>query len=140
MPDGRKGLAPLDVLVVEDNFLSAALLVKYLGFYGHSARWAGDAEAAARLAAERLPDAALVDVGLPGDVDGCEVARRLRALPGGEHVLIIVVSGIDVDEYRERALAAGVNLVYPKPADAKTLTTILGRYGGYKSRQPAAPV
>ena len=52
----------------------------------------------------------------------------------------VIVSGVDADEYRERALAAGVNLIYQKPADAKMLTTILERYRGYQSHQPSASV
>ena len=65
---------PRRVLIVEDNDDARAMLHETLAFNGHEVRAARDGASGLALAAELIPDIALIDIGLP-DVDGYEVAR-----------------------------------------------------------------
>jgi len=60
------------------------------------------------------PDVILLDVSMPG-IDGFECCRRIRALPGGEHVPIVVLTGNDDDESISNALRAGATDFISKP-------------------------
>jgi CheY-like chemotaxis protein len=55
-----------------------------------------------------------VDIGLPG-WDGYEVARRVRAAPGGSNVLLIALTGYGREEDRTRAAAAGFDTFLANP-------------------------
>jgi len=87
--------------------------------------------AAAIAAAPRLrPDVVLLDVGLP-DMDGYEVARRLRADPRTRDVLIIAITGYGREEDLRRSREAGIDDHMVKPVDPDRL---LERLGGRKMR------
>ena len=73
------------VLVVDDNADGAAMLARALRLHGYDVRVAHDGADALHVAAEFRPEVALLDIGLPV-MDGYELARRLRAMPGaGRH-------------------------------------------------------
>src|SRR5579884_1338602 len=80
--------APLRVLLIDDNADPGRDLSPLDGPWGYETRVARDGPTALAVAAEFLPDVALLDIELTG-MPGCEVARRLRALPGlGDIVLV----------------------------------------------------
>ena len=66
----------------------------------------------------------ILDIGLPG-VDGYEVARQLRGLPGAEHMLIIALSGYGREEDRRRSADSGFDAHLVKPVDPLFLERIL---------------
>jgi DNA-binding response OmpR family regulator len=74
---GGQSAPGLRVLVVEDNADMSQSTALLLQCYGHDARVAADGPTALRLAADDVPGAVLLNLGLPG-MDGYEVARRLR--------------------------------------------------------------
>jgi two-component system CheB/CheR fusion protein len=76
----------------------------------------GEGEQAVEAAARFAADAVLLDIGLP-DIDGYEVARRLRADPRTRGVLIIAITGYGRDEDVSRSHAAGVDYHIVKPVD-----------------------
>jgi CheY-like chemotaxis protein len=82
----------LRVLVVDDCPETAASFCALVGVLGHEARAANDGPSALALAEGFRPDAALVNLVMPG-MGGYEVARRLRAIPGLKDALLIAVSG-----------------------------------------------
>ncbi|MFO0581641.1 MAG: ATP-binding protein [Anaeromyxobacter sp.] len=114
------------VLVVEDNADAAETLVEVLKLLGHEARWAPDGPAALALAERFAPDVVLLDIGLP-EMDGYEVARRLRASARGETLQIVAVSGYGQLEDQERARAAGFDLHLTKPVEPASLARAVGR-------------
>ena len=63
---------------------------------------------------------------LPG-MDGYEVARRLRAEPGIENVLLIAMTGYGQEEDRRRSQDAGFNAHLVKPVDLEALQELLAR-------------
>src|SRR5688500_13011309 len=107
---------PLRVLVVDDNIDTAQSLSWLLESSGHEVRAAHRGLDAIDAALDFRPDAVLLDVGLP-DVDGFEVARRLRALPGFERTLLIAATGYSRDHHRRRAAEAGFDHYLIKPFD-----------------------
>jgi PAS domain S-box-containing protein len=115
---------PRRVLLVDDNADAADSLRLVLDMQGHMTEVAYDA-ASALLAVERFgPDSVLLDIGLPV-IDGYETARRIRALPGGERLRLIAITGWGQQEDKERALAAGFDAHLTKPADSAALAALL---------------
>jgi two-component system, OmpR family, response regulator len=118
----------LNVLIAEDNATGAASLAHYLRSAGHTVRAAPDGGAAVETALKDPPDAALLDIGLPG-LDGWEVARAIRRALGGRPCLLIALTGFDDGPDRDRSREAGINLHLRKPADPELLTALLAKYG-----------
>jgi signal transduction histidine kinase len=114
------------VLVVEDNVDAGESLVALLELLGHHAEWAGTGESGVQHAAVLQPDLVLVDVGLP-DIDGYEVARRLRGHPTLRQVRLVALTGYGTPEDRQRALAAGFDDHVAKPIGLSQLEALLGR-------------
>ena len=112
------------VLLVEDNADSRQMLRDLIHLLGHEVHEAGDGVTGLDLALKLEPDLALVDVGLPG-MDGYEVARRLRAHPGGRRLRLVAVTGYGLPEDRERAYAAGFDLHLVKPVDPARIAELL---------------
>jgi len=102
------------VVVVDDNNDAAESMAMLLRTAGHDVHIENDGAAALRHLMAELPDVVLLDIGLPG-LDGYEVARRLRAHPGGEAVRIYAMTGYGQEEDRRRSLAAGFDGHLVKP-------------------------
>ena len=79
---------------------------------------------AIELAAEFKPDVAIVDIGMP-EMDGCEVARRLRTLPEPDRRLLIALSGYGQADVRQRALDAGFDEYVVKPVEGRKILDLL---------------
>lgn len=113
--------AGLRILLVEDNADSRDALQLLLELDGHRVAVAGDGSEALVRATELKPDVALIDIGLPG-LDGCEVARQLRATPLGSKMRLIAMTGYSQPEARARVIEAGFDSHLVKPIDPATLT------------------
>jgi PAS domain S-box-containing protein len=119
----------LRVLVVDDNPDVAGALSMLLEVLGHQVQTAGSGAEALALVERECPRVALLDIGLP-DMDGLELARRLRArCPDRERLLLVAVSGYGHDEARARSLATGFDEHLPKPVDRRTLQALLADLG-----------
>jgi two-component system, cell cycle response regulator len=108
------------VLVVEDDDSIRLLLREMLGMGGFDAVEASDGEAALPLALEHVPDAILLDIGLPG-VDGLEVLDSIKAQPLLAGIPVIMVTAWGEPEYVERALHSGAHDYVRKPFDTTEL-------------------
>jgi CheY-like chemotaxis protein len=122
--------APYSVLIVEDNPDGAESLAIVLKLLGYAPRVARTGEDAVRMAREDPPDGAIIDVGLPG-IDGCEVARRIRAMPGGGP-LLVAVSGYT--HLEEECRAAGIDHYLIKPADVNLIDSLFKSHARRRSR------
>jgi two-component system CheB/CheR fusion protein len=69
----------------------------------------------------------LIDIGLP-DMDGFEVARRVRNLPGQARVLLIALTGYGQEEYRRRSEEAGFDHHVLKPVDLRKLQSLISTF------------
>lgn len=121
-------VAPRRVLIVEDNDDTRHMLHEVLAFNGHNVREARDGATALALAAESRPDVALIDIGLP-DVDGYEVARRMRAAPGGRSIGLIAITGYGQAEDQRRAYDAGFDAHLTKPVAPERLKQVMAGLG-----------
>jgi CheY-like chemotaxis protein len=111
------------VLVVEDNSDSRRSLRVLLELWGYAVAEAADGPAGLDTALDWRPQAAVVDIGLPG-FDGYELARRVKdALGGG--TLLIALTAYGRPEDRRRALQAGFSHHLTKPADPQELHRLL---------------
>jgi CheY-like chemotaxis protein len=121
-------LVPSRVLVVDDNRDAAeslGMLLRTLGATVHIV-FSG-AEALESLEAHR-PTVVLLDIGMP-DMDGYEVARRIRQRPGFEDVTLIALTGWGQEKDRHRSRAAGFDYHLTKPANVSALETLLMSLG-----------
>lgn len=114
------------ILVVDDNVAITLSMRLLLTGEGHEVWTANTAKDALVLAAAHAPEVAFLDLGLP-EVDGFELARRLRALPSGPAMGVVAVSGWGDAETRARALAAGCDEHWLKPIGYAELHAYLAR-------------
>lgn len=117
----------LTVLVIDDNQAGAEALSRLLSYRGHRTLLAFTGQQGIDLTASEAPDVVLLDIGLP-DIEGYEVARRLRA--SGSQAFIIALTGYGQDEDRKKSLDAGCNGHLTKPVGLSDIETALkSRFG-----------
>jgi CheY-like chemotaxis protein len=112
------------VLIADDNHDAADALAMLLVALGHDVRVAYGGQAALKLAAEFRPDYALLDIGMP-DMDGYEVARRLRAEPWAHGLRLAAITGWGQEEDLDRARRAGFDRHFTKPVDPDEVAMLL---------------
>jgi CheY-like chemotaxis protein len=110
--------------VVDDCPDTTESLRILLGLWGHEVCTAHSGAEALGLAPVFLPDAVLLDIALPG-LDGHEVARRLRHLPGLTDVFLLALTGYGREEDVARSRAAGFDLHLVKPFEPDALRRLL---------------
>jgi two-component system response regulator MprA len=106
------------ILVVDDDRALRDALRRVLTLAGYEAQCAADGEQAIELVVQAVPDAVVLDVGLPG-IDGLEVCRRLRRL--GNRVPILLLTARDAVSDRIDGLDAGADDYLVKPFDVEEL-------------------
>ena len=119
-------LGPRSLLLVDDNPDAVESLATLLEMDGHSVCVASNGQAALRLAEEIGPDAAIVDIGMPG-MNGYEVARRLRLSTWGQKMTLIALTGWGQPEDQRQAYAAGFDHHCTKPVNITDLLEMIGR-------------
>ncbi|HSW18666.1 MAG TPA: chemotaxis protein CheB [Ramlibacter sp.] len=115
--------APL-VLIADDNEDAAWGLAQLLELQGFSTLTASGGEAAIALAAQRRPDAMLVDVGMP-DINGHEVARRIRKQPWGAAIALIAATGWGQESDMRHSREAGFDAHLTKPLDVEGVKRLI---------------
>jgi PAS domain S-box-containing protein len=107
---------PLRVLVVDDNEDAARSLGLLLEMEGHQVDLAFSAHAALSLIEAAVPEVVLLDIGLP-EVNGFEVASRIRSQTGTANVRVIALTGYGQEEDKKRAWEVGFDGYLVKPVD-----------------------
>ena len=118
----------LRILVVDDNIQAARMLAMYLSAVGHSVAVEHGARSALERAQIERPDICLLDIGLP-EIDGNELARRLRGDARTRHALLIAVSGYSQEQDKLLAMEAGFDHYLVKPVDTSKLRALLADAG-----------
>ncbi|MGI4847497.1 MAG: hybrid sensor histidine kinase/response regulator [Janthinobacterium lividum] len=116
----------MKILIVDDNTDAADTLAMLVEASGNIPTVEYHPLRALERARTLIPDACLLDIGLP-DMDGYELARRLRQLPGMSGALMVAVSGYARQQDRDNAHAAGFNQHFAKPVDGTKLIDLLVR-------------
>jgi CheY-like chemotaxis protein len=117
--------SPKRVLLVDDNRDSVETLSLLIQTKGHDARIAGSGEEAIAVADEYQPHVVLLDLSLPGGMDGFEVARELRQRPYGASLVLVAVTGWGGREVRNKAAESGFDFHLLKPVEWTQLEKLL---------------
>lgn len=125
LPETRSKSGGLTVLIVEDNRDAARSLEMLLRLLGCQVMVAGTGHAALEAVKKRRPDVVVSDLGLPGGIDGFELARRLRSNVG-DSIRLVAVSGYGQPSDIDRSRSAGFDLHLVKPVDALRLRNAVG--------------
>jgi CheY-like chemotaxis protein len=116
----RKRLA----LVVDDVADVTDLLSVVLTHEGYEVVTADSAYAAIEAARQITFDVVISDIGMPG-MNGYDLARTLRGLPGYEHVPMVAVTGFSMFDDRRRSMEAGFNAHLTKPIEPQVLLDLI---------------
>ena len=112
------------VLVVDDSISTAESMAALLQLEGHEGRVAFDGPKALELAATFHPEVVLLDIGMPG-MNGYQVAKQLRQMPGLEQTLLVAITGYGQEEDRRRSREAGFQLHLVKPVRLSAVLELL---------------
>jgi two-component system, sensor histidine kinase len=127
---------PKRVLLIEDSEDARGMLRMVLELAGHVVYDAADGLRGLELLHVARPDAAVIDIGLPG-MDGYQVARRIRDEPHGRGMLLLALTGYDSAGDAARAAEHGFDYHLIKPVDPDHLARLLA--SGVKELRTALP-
>ncbi len=123
-PDAPRAAESRRILVVDDNADAADSLARLLEISGHETAVAYDGEVALKTAETFGPDVVLLDIGLP-EIDGYEVARRIRARPRVRDAMLVALTGWGQEDDRRKSRESGFDHHLVKPVDLRTLRELL---------------
>jgi len=123
-PPPERRARPRRVLLIEDGADAREMLRMTLELAGHEVYDAPDGVRGLALVDVARPDAAIIDIGLPG-MDGYEVATRIREAPHGRGMLLLALTGYDALGGAERASRHGFDYHLIKPVDLDYLARLL---------------
>jgi PAS domain S-box-containing protein len=112
------------ILAIDDNTDALHPLAEILRINGYSVKTAETGEEGIELAAEWFPEIVLLDIGLP-DLDGYEVARRLRQHSGANGQKLIAMTGWGQESDKRKAVEAGFDAHLTKPVEPAMLLKLL---------------
>ena len=122
----RRAMVAQQFLIIDDNEDAAVMLGEVLSTRGHSVQIVHHPVAALASFSRARPEVAIVDIGLPA-MDGYELARRLRALPGGETTWLIAVTGYGQQSDRDKSMRAGFDGHLVKPISPESLEALIAK-------------
>jgi PAS domain S-box-containing protein len=125
----------LRVLFVDDNADMRVITLKLLESYGYQVRTAHDGPSALETAMEYGPDVMLLDIGLP-EMDGYEVAKRMRQDSSLQNILLVAVTGYGLESDRLRSQEAGFDHHLVKPVDFNALLELLATIAEARATGP----
>ena len=123
-PSNEELVRKRNALVVDDVPDVTDMLSVLLTHAGYEVVTADCALAAIDAASQQHFDVIISDIGMP-QMNGYELVRRLRALPGYEAVPMVAVTGYSMFDDRERSLSAGFNAHMTKPIEPRSLLDLI---------------
>lgn len=111
-------------LVVDDVADVTEMLAVLLSHAGYQVVTAASAKAALDIARQRQFDVVISDIGMP-EMNGYQLAREMRLLPGYETVPMVAVTGYSMFDDKERSTNAGFNAHMTKPIDPRALLDLI---------------
>ena len=121
------------VLYVEDHEVQCDIMAQILELYGYEADVAHNGEEGVKKAREWHPDIVLMDIRLPGRINGLAAIHQLRDGPDTVDIPIIVISAWGSAKHKARALSAGADAHFTKPVSMGELTAAINRHLGQPS-------
>ena len=124
----QAGAAELKVLIVDDNVDAARMLAMLLKVAGQRVFVEHQPKHALEVARAAQPDVCLLDIGLP-EMDGNELARRLRAQPETSKAVLIAVTGYSQEKGSASPIAPEFDHHMVKPIETGRLLALLRQIG-----------
>lgn len=121
------------VLVVDDHSDSREMIAEYLSGVGFTVSTAPDGAEAVTRVEQNPPDVVLMDLRMPGMMDGWEATRRIKAM---KRTVVIAVTAHVFPHEREKALHVGCRAVFTKPVNLSALAA--GIEQAMRDRAPAS--
>ncbi len=116
------------ILVVDDNDDGRRLVSKVLTMHGYQVTGVATGEDAIVKAQSELPDLILMDIRLPGGIDGLEATKRIKSEPQTAHIIILALTASVRPEDVQAALDAGCSGFARKPIDIDELPEQVAEY------------
>jgi len=108
------------ILIIDDERVTAELLAMTMSLRGHTPFIAYHAMQGLEMVTSERPDIVLLDLMMPG-MDGYEMLARLRSMPEGKDLPVIVLSASHEDDLEQHVYTAGGNACLRKPIDLHAL-------------------
>lgn len=124
-------MSDVKILVVEDEAIVMMELQKMLKSWGYSVLWALSGEEAVKQAFEVEPNLVLMDIALKGEIDGIEVAHRIKDLD----IPVIYITAMSSKEIVECAMETKPYAYLTKPFDGQKLQMRIKRALKSQSRK-----
>jgi CheY-like chemotaxis protein len=116
------------VLCIEDHEAQRDIIMQMLELHGYDVDAACNGEEGVERAREWHPDVVLMDIRMPGRIDGFVAIRQLRDGPETADIPILVVSAWGSAKHKERALRAGADAHLTKPVTMDELIAAVKRH------------
>lgn len=113
------------LLIVDDEGNLRKLLLVTLGYGRYKLYFAVNGAEALALAEEHEPEVIVLDIRMPGDIDGLEVCRRIKESPKLKNTYIVLLTGLAKDTDREAGMAAHANAYMVKPFSPEKLIELI---------------
>jgi CheY-like chemotaxis protein len=134
LPKGR-------IMIVDDDPVVRKALGLKLGEAGYELLFAADGAEAVTVARNERPNVILLDINFPAEPgigwDGFKLLRWLHRSPEGARTPVIIITGDDSPEYRERAIEAGAVGFFLKPVDNSALISAIDQLVADSRRKQA---
>jgi CheY-like chemotaxis protein len=115
------------ILIIDDHAQTRQLVKWALAESGYELYEASNGDSGLQIANHIKPDLILLDVVMPGDLDGFKVCEQLRALPAFSSAKIVLLSANDQPKDREQGQQAGANAYLAKPFKPAALRGLIAK-------------
>lgn len=105
----------MKILVVEDHPAICEVIALTLRARAHEVLFARDTDGALSLLETHRPDLAILDVTIPGWLDGYEICRYIRGHDGLHHTHVYMLTALDSAQYVQRGRQVGADRYFTKP-------------------------
>lgn len=112
------------ILYVDDDINSRDIMSYGISVLGHEPLLASNGIQAINIVITEQPDLVILDYKMPG-LNGIETLQRIRSLPKGKHLRIIICSGFDSEALKEQAICEGANEYVIKPIGLNELEALV---------------
>jgi two-component system cell cycle response regulator DivK len=118
----------MKILAVDDNPTNLEIIKLLLRSAGHDVDEACDGRGAIEAVVETRPDLVFMDLSMPGEIDGLEATRRLKADPATRGVVVVAVTAMVTNGDHGDATEAGCDAFIRKPYTRKELLQAISRF------------
>lgn len=116
------------ILIVEDKEETRKMLLMALQKHADHILEASDGASALLMAAEQHPDVILLDIVMPGEINGFQACEKIKSNPELKSSFVILVSGLDEAKDFKEAQRVGANAYFVKPFRLGRLTEVVDNY------------